>query len=242
MTQNTRPVDVSANGSTSQVNLIVDRNASGHEAMGRALVHNENLVSAANPLPITNASLPSTLGAKIAAQSFAVTLSTDGAFATAFGAATDAASATDTGNTGFISLFKRLFSKLPAALVNNRFAVDSVVRTAVTNPLQYAAIGTSAGANIKNTTGSLYSLSCLNSNASTRYVQLFNKNTAPVASDIPLESFAVYGNDGQLVLGQDYFTLNGIDFSTGISWGISTTRNLYTAATAADTIFTARYL
>jgi hypothetical protein len=45
--------------------------------------------------------MPATLGAQPSAQSLAVTLSTDGAFATAFGSATDATATTDTANTGF---------------------------------------------------------------------------------------------------------------------------------------------
>ena len=186
--------------------------------------------------------MPATLGAKTSAQSLAVTLSTDGVFATAFGAAVDAAATTDTANTGFVSLFKRILGKLPSALVNGRFVVDATVRTAANNPLQYNAIGTTAGANIKNATGVIYSLSCINLNAASRYVLLFNKATAPAANDVPVESFVVYPSGGQLLLGQDYFSLNGLDLSSGISWGISTTPTLYTAATAADTIFTARYL
>lgn len=40
-----------------------------------------------------------------------VTLSSDGAFATAFGAASDAAATSDTANTGLISLFKRFLQR-----------------------------------------------------------------------------------------------------------------------------------
>lgn len=284
--------------------------------------------------------LPSVLGASIAANSFPVTLATDGAFATAFGTASDAVASSDTANTGYISLVKRLLGKLPAALVNGRFAVDGsgvtqpvslsalpslavgtnaigsitntnfaatqsgtwnltnisgtvslptgaatsakqpslgvagtpstdvitvqgissgtpqpvslaagtnavgtvTVKTNTTNPGQYNALGTSAGTFIKASAGSLYGISCVNLNVSTRYLQLFNKTTAPVANDVPIESHAVYGNGGELVLGQDYFSINGLDFATGISWGISTTPLLFTAAMASETIFTARYL
>lgn len=55
--------------------------------------------------------LPGTLGAKTAANSFPVTLSTDGAFATNFGAQADAVATTDTGSFSLIGLVKRLLSK-----------------------------------------------------------------------------------------------------------------------------------
>lgn len=76
--------------------------------------------------------LPTALGATIAGNSLPVTLATDGAFATAFGAATDSAAGTDGANTGFLSLFKRLLAKLPAALINGRFVVDG---SQVTQPV-----------------------------------------------------------------------------------------------------------
>ncbi len=58
MPKATRNVDVSVNGVTAQVPLIVDKNAQNEEAMGRALVHNGELVSATNPLPINFPTLP----------------------------------------------------------------------------------------------------------------------------------------------------------------------------------------
>ena len=56
-------------------------------------------------------SLPGSLGPKTAATSFPVTLSSDGAFAAAFGAASDAAATSDTANTGLMSLFKRFLQR-----------------------------------------------------------------------------------------------------------------------------------
>ena len=58
-----------------------------------------------------NIKLPSSLGPKTAATSFPVTLSSDGAFATAFGGASDAAATNDTANTGYLSLFKRFLQR-----------------------------------------------------------------------------------------------------------------------------------
>jgi hypothetical protein len=47
------------------------------------------------------------LGPKTATESFAVTLSNTGIFASAFGSATSSAASSDTADSGFISLFKR---------------------------------------------------------------------------------------------------------------------------------------
>lgn len=58
-----------------------------------------------------NTKLPSSLGPKTAATSFPVTLSSDGAFATAFGGASDAVATDDTANTGYLSLFKRFLQR-----------------------------------------------------------------------------------------------------------------------------------
>lgn len=49
--------------------------------------------------------LPTTLGAKTAALSLPVTLSSDGVFSTVLGTASDVSATTDTANTGFISIF-----------------------------------------------------------------------------------------------------------------------------------------
>lgn len=55
--------------------------------------------------------LPASLGVKTAANSLSVTLSSDGAFSTNFGAVADAAATSDTGSFSHISLLKRLLSK-----------------------------------------------------------------------------------------------------------------------------------
>jgi hypothetical protein len=100
--------------------------------------------------------MPATLGAQPSAQSLAVTLSTDGAFATAFGAAADAAATTDTANTGFISLVKRILGKLPSALVNGRFVVDG---SGVTQPVaQISNAATTTTAFTAATTSSAFSI------------------------------------------------------------------------------------
>lgn len=47
-----RSVDVTNNGTTSQVPLIVDKNAQNEEAIARAIYCNDKIVSPADPLPV----------------------------------------------------------------------------------------------------------------------------------------------------------------------------------------------
>lgn len=107
------------------------------------------------------------------------------------------------------------------------------------NGAQTPYIGTSAGANLKTSAGNVYSFSCTNLNALTRYFQLFD--TAGSPSGTPVASFPVYGNGGLLVIGQDLIGGNGIQFTTGIAWGISTAALTYTVATASETIVRIRW-
>ncbi|BAY64995.1 hypothetical protein NIES22_50960 [Calothrix brevissima NIES-22] len=186
---------------------------------------------------------------------------------TDLGSAGDSAATSDTGSFSIISLIKRILSTKLPNLVSNRIPVDGSGVTqpisasslplptnaasqsdvlAVRDRLMptsgtsvYSTLGTSAGANIKNTAGTVYNISCTNVNASTRYFQLFDSTSAP--SGTPIRSYPVYGNGGFLVIGQDFLGGAGISFNTGITWGFSTTSLTYTAGSATDVITTVRY-
>lgn len=69
-----------------------------------------------NPVPVSSAQLPSSLGAKTAANSLPVTLSTDGAFSTNFGAKADSVASDDTGAYSLISLTKRVASRVTSLM------------------------------------------------------------------------------------------------------------------------------
>lgn len=88
-----------------------------------------------------------TLGTKTSANSIPVTLSSDGTFATSFGATADTAATTDTGAFTFLAFVKRLLSvkldvpvstianKLPSAVINNKLPVvvpDTFVSGSIT--------------------------------------------------------------------------------------------------------------
>lgn len=136
-----------------------------------------------------------------------------------------------------------LTAQLPTALSNGRLATESSLVT--TAPLRYSAMGTAVSANIKNTQGSLFTIACTNLAAATRYLQLFNLTTTPSGGATPFRSYPVFAG-GFFVLESPFWgsidTGVGLFFSTGISFGFSTTPLVYTAGSASDCIFEASYL
>lgn len=84
----------------------------------------------------------------------------------------------------------------------------------------------------------VFSAYAFNHNVSVRYMQLFDKATAPASGDVPRVQFAIPPSDGDRGFGDDMFTEEGVPFLLGLAVGISTTRGSYTAATASDHDFT----
>lgn len=73
-------------------------------------------------------------------------------------------------------------------------------------------------ANIKNAAGSFYGITCFNNGASTAYVKLYNKTSAPVlASDTPVMVFIVPATSNKEVT----WALPGYRFATGLSIAIT---------------------
>jgi uncharacterized protein YkvS len=101
------------------------------------------------------------------------------------------------------------------------------------SPSIFSNRGANATLNVKATAGNLFSLSCYNDNNADRWLQLHNTATVPTAGNIPVQSFLV-PSKSQTIMGTDYFTENGINFSVGIAFGFSTTRDTYTAGTNTD--------
>lgn len=94
----------------------------------------------------------------------------------------------------------------------------------------YATVSASA----KATPGRVFSLYGFNANAAVRYLQLFDKASAPASGDVPIGEWALAASGGDRIVGMEAFTVEGITLAKGVAWGISTTRGSYTAATAAD--------
>lgn len=114
--------------------------------------------------------------------------------------------------------------------------------SATTSPSLDTSFGAKVTNNTKGTAAQLVSLRATNANAAVRYFQLFNATSAtgtPIYSEpIPAGTTT---QPSSLILDSVFFGQGGKNFSTALSWGISTTQTSYTAATAADHSVTVHY-
>lgn len=96
--------------------------------------------------------------------------------------------------------------------------------------------GTVVTLRVKNGAGNLFSLNGHNNNAATRYLQIHNTTTALAGGEVPFIPSFVVPTGSQIILGPTDLAgmQGGLYCSTGITWGWSTTKNTYTAATAGD--------
>lgn len=113
--------------------------------------------------------------------------------------------------------------------------IKVAVNASSANWLYHSNFGTTASANIKNTSGRLRSFIATNEGTETCYLLFFNLVTVPndSAGDLAIPPFSIHSGMtigvGQSELG------SGFPFTTGITYGISSSRSIYTAiATAAD--------
>jgi hypothetical protein len=124
-------------------------------------------------------------------------------------------------------------------LSNNLIAtINKPVAASTYAPTAFVNLSANVTLNIKATAGVVVSLTCINTTSTIRYMMLHNSTTT--SSGAPQEQFLVPGFT-QIVIGTDYFTTAGKWFSTGICFGISTTVNTYTAASATDCAVTVSY-
>lgn len=114
------------------------------------------------------------------------------------------------------------------------------VATSTYSPTRFVDFGSNATANIKSSAGNVFSLYCNNENSSDRYIQLHNTATTPAGGTTPLYSFRVPGS-GDILVGTDFFTNAGANFTTGIAFAFSTTKDTYTAGTATEQSTTVHY-
>ena len=94
--------------------------------------------------------------------------------------------------------------------------------------------GATVTKNIKATGGRVFGFEVINANVAARFFQLFNTATVPTTGvTVPTLSFQVNLSAG-LERGWDFFGPEGFPFVAGIAYGWSTTKDVYTQATAAD--------
>jgi hypothetical protein len=113
------------------------------------------------------------------------------------------------------------------ASVSKPLAVNTYAPSLFTN------FGANATLNVKASAGNLFTFTHYNLNAATRYLQFHNTATTPAGAAVPLLTFPVPGSSA-INLGPEFFTANGIYFSTGIAFAFSTTQGTYTAGTAGE--------
>lgn len=93
--------------------------------------------------------------------------------------------------------------------------------------------GVNVTLNIKASGGNVYALSCRNLSGSNRWLQLHNTATVPGGGAVPRNKFLVPPGQ-QIIVGSDFFTSEGINYSNGIAFAFSTTETTYTPGIAAD--------
>jgi len=130
------------------------------------------------------------------------------------------------------------FGKTPPAttptVTPHRFGVGTVVTSPRSRWSDYENLGVDASGSIKASPGVVSSLYCQNLNAAVRYVQLFDSSSAPIGGATPRFEWGVPAGGGEIIVGDDFFQVDGLGFNAGIAWGVSTTKGTFTAATAAD--------
>jgi len=111
------------------------------------------------------------------------------------------------------------------------FTPDNTVAASLATLL--VDLGATVTKNVKATPGRVYAIHGDNANAAIRYLQLHDTATTPAGAAVPKFTFKVKATDS-ILLGGDFFTQNGMYFTLGIAYAWSTTRDSYTAATAAE--------
>lgn len=114
-------------------------------------------------------------------------------------------------------------------------AAAPVAKPAVStySPDRFKNLGADATKNVKASAGNVFSLTCHNENGADRYLQLHNKASAAANAEVPEFAWLVPAG-GQIIVGADFFTAEGLHFAAGITFAFSTTKDSYTAGSAGD--------
>jgi hypothetical protein len=172
--------------------------------------------------------IPTSLGAKTAANSLAVTTATDDATIALYGAVTETAPATDTASSGLNGRLQRIAQRLtslialvPASLGQKAMSASFAVtiasdQSAITTTLAAASnASTTAFASnlvIKASAGTLYGLSGFNAKASAQTIQIHDAASLPADTAVPKVIIYV---QAQTPFSIDFGT-RGRAFGTGI--------------------------
>lgn len=111
--------------------------------------------------------------------------------------------------------------------IRDRLPVDGSQGIAIPARTTYQNLGVASSGVIKAESGKVFALTVYNMAASTRWIQLFNRNVLLTGGELPIETYPIFASNF-LVLDSDYFGDNGQDFNTGIAFGFSDTGNSFT--------------
>ena len=121
---------------------------------------------------------------------------------------------------------------------NNGVLRTSATVTFTNSPVNFGAANQGV---LKASTGAVFKVYCYNKSSSTRFFQIHNKATAPINTDVPIESFPIAANTA-LILDSTFWGATGRVCSTGVAWAFSSTEATLTLATAADQSSAVGYL
>lgn len=96
------------------------------------------------------------------------------------------------------------------------------------------AVGTAGVLVVSAKLGRLYRLQVVNGSATAYYLQIFDKATAPVNTDVPIDSFRLAVSSEREI---DYTNVNGLYFALGCGIAISSTPGVLTLAVADNIAF-----
>lgn len=105
----------------------------------------------------------------------------------------------------------------------------------------YNSLGTNTSAVVKASRGYILSINCINLSQFTRWFQIYDSLTVPTGGATPLFSYPAPSIPNNLRFDANYLGEEGRQFDTGITWAISTTPAVFTAATASETFVEIRY-
>jgi hypothetical protein len=188
--------------------------------------------------------VPTSLGAKTSANSFAVTTATDDVTVPLTGAVNETAPASDTASSGLNGRLQRIAQRLtslialvPASLGQKAMSASLAVTVASdqstfpvspgasaatggiasTSRILSAAASTNA-TSVKASAGRVYAIQGYNASSSVRYLKLYNKASSPtVGTDTPVKTIAIPPSVG--------FAFDwplGYSFATGIALALTT--------------------
>jgi|SRR5882672_9647932 len=160
----------------------------------------------------------------------------DGTFALAIGTASGASDTVVLG-AGTALVGKVGIDQTTPGTTDHVSATPMPATGAVYATSTYENDGAATAAFIKASAGNVYSLRVTNANAAVRYIQLHNKATIPLATEVPTLKFLIPGGTaaqpGSVEIDSAYFGPSK-NFPTGIGYAISTTIGTFTDSATAN--------